>query len=52
MIEAIQHFLGLCPDHSAHLNAVDFAVTGGISTIVIGWRNVLIFAKSIWRKVF
>jgi hypothetical protein len=44
MIEFIQHLLGICPDHAAHIDLIDIFIFGGI-----GW--ISIFSKSYYYRI-
>ncbi|HEY8747292.1 MAG TPA: hypothetical protein VIM11_04915 [Tepidisphaeraceae bacterium] len=37
MFELIKHFLGLCPDHAAHMNLMDMLLGGGLLAVAGGY---------------
>ena len=37
MFELIKHFLGLCPDHAAHMNLLDALLGGGLLAFAGGY---------------
>jgi hypothetical protein len=48
MVEMIQHFLGLCPDHATHLNIFDAMLTTG--ALAFAGPYVMRIKSIFWRK--
>ena len=48
MVEMLQHFLGLCPDHATHLNIFDAMLTTG--ALAFAGPYVMRIKSIFWRK--